>query len=205
MASISGPGLVRDAGTAPSAPWFGTVVAVRRRHGSSRRRVGSAMPQSLVPGSWSGRLALLVIALGLVLMHHVVGAHQHSAADVAPSGAAAPSLAAPDAPGEHQHAGPARPDGPVVDPHVGMTAVASSAALLHRHPDENGHDHAGSLVHLCLVALVGAVVLLLLLVIVALWRRAAPLRPGAGDVAPATAPRAPPASSRQAELQVLRL
>jgi hypothetical protein len=168
------------------------------------------MPADLLPGTWYGRLALLVIALGLVLMHHVVGAHQHSAPDVAPAAHLSAALAAPPA-GEHRHGGHAAAQ----DGSAGEHGVPSetpdampdtgSAALLHHHPDENGHDHAGALLHMCLVALVGAAVFLLVLVLVALWWRPPPPHIAAGGVAPATAPRAPPASSRQAELQVLRL
>ncbi|MDD7942704.1 DUF6153 family protein [Actinomycetospora lutea] len=192
---------------------FGTVVAVIRWHGSSRRRANSAMSANLLPGTWYGRLGLLVIALGLVLMHHVVGAHQHSAPDVAPAAASAHLSAAQSAPttGGHHHGG----DAAAQDGSAGEHGVPSetpdampdkgSAALLHHHSDENGHDHAGSLLHMCLVALVGAAVFLLVLVLVALWWWPPPPRLDTETVAPAPTPRAPPASLRQAELQVLRL
>lgn len=171
------------------------------------------MSTNLLPGSWCGRLALLGIALGLVLMHHVVGAHQHSAPDVAPP--AVPSLAvmhqnaSPTA--GHDHGGDvAAPHGasgqhePAPAPADGLSTT-SGAALLHQHQDENGHDHAGSLLHMCLVALVGAAVFLLVLVLVALWWRPPPPRLGAQGVVLSMAPRAPPASLRLAELQILRL
>ncbi|WP_133251800.1 DUF6153 family protein [Actinomycetospora cinnamomea] len=158
------------------------------RHGSPRFRTGDAVSVPL-PADRTGRLLLLAVALGLVLMHHVVGAHQHTAAEVAVT--AAPS-AHPG--GEHPAAHEAQP---------GMT-VASSAALLHHHPDGGGHDHADSLLHLCLVALVGAAVVLLTLVLAAAWWRS-PARPSAQGARWAAAPRAPPTSSRLAELQVLRL
>jgi hypothetical protein len=136
----------------------------------------------------SGRLALLVAALGLVLMHHVVGAHQHSTADSVPT--AVSSTPVPS--GEHgAHA-------PAPDP-------TSSAALLHDHPDEGGHDHAGSLLHLCLAALVG-VTAVLALVLVASWcRRSGGRATTGGRVATALVPRAPPTPTRLAALQVLRL
>ncbi|MDD7968054.1 DUF6153 family protein [Actinomycetospora lemnae] len=180
-----------------------------RWHGSSRRRAGGAVSTTPSRGSWCGRLALLVVALGLVLMHHVVGAHQHSTPDVASPPMPAPAVVGHAAPStsEHHHGGDAVPSAGV-DQH-GTTpdgmSTASSAALLHHHPDEGGHDHAGSLLHLCLVALVGGAAFLLVLVLVALWWRPPPRRVGPAGGAPATAPRAPPASSRLAELQVLRL
>jgi hypothetical protein len=192
---------------------LGTVVAVIRWPGSSPHRADGAVSKNLLAGSWCGRLALLVIALGLVLMHHVVGAHQHSAPDAPPSDASPHSFVdqrAPAADG-HQHGGDALAQIGGADLHglgpapPGGVFATGSAALLHHHPDQNGHDHAGSLLHLCLVALVGAASFVLVLVLVALWWRPPSLRIGTEGVAPATAPRAPPASSRQARLQVLRL
>lgn len=192
---------------------FGTVVAVVRWHGSSWRRAQSAVSTNLLPASWCGRLALLAIALGLVLMHHVVGAHQHSAPDISLPAVSSPvdtaqnasplaghdhggDVAAPHAASGQHGLAPAPPDG---------VPTTSGAALLHQHQDENGHDHAGSLLHMCLVALVGASVFLLVLVLVALWWRPPPPRLGTQGVIPSMAPRAPPASSRLAELQILRL
>jgi hypothetical protein len=175
--------------------------------------VDSAVSANLLPATWYGRLALLVVALGVVLMHHVVGAHQHSAPDVVPAAVSAHSSAAPSAPptGGHHHGGDATAQADSVGEHGVPSETPNAvpdtggAALLHHHPDENGHDHAGSLLHMCLVALVGAAVFLLVLVLVALWWRPPPPRRDTEGVARATAPRAPPASSRQAELQVLRL
>ncbi|WP_285656795.1 DUF6153 family protein [Actinomycetospora sp. NBRC 106375] len=144
-----------------------------RRLGSSRRAPGG-------PGAvWPRRLALLVVALGIVLMHHVVGAHQH---------------AAPDTP----------PTGTVVDvAHPGDHGAPSTAAL-HQHPG-GGHEHPASMFHLCLAALAAAVVLLLVLVLVAAWWRPGPRRLGAGTTRIAAVPRPPPVPTRLAELQVLRL
>jgi Family of unknown function (DUF6153) len=187
---------------------FGSVAAVIRRHSSTRRRSGTAVSGHLWD-SWPGRLLLLAIAIGVVLMHHVVGAHQHSAPDVPPSDASAQSLVARTAPpaAGHHHGTDAMARANAVDQHrvipAGMSATGS-AALLHQHPDENGHDHAGALLHVCLAALVGAAVVLLVLVLVARWWRTPPVRLGRG-VVPTTAPRAPPAPARLAELQVLRL
>ncbi|WP_408630067.1 hypothetical protein [Actinomycetospora lemnae] len=145
-------------------------------------------------------------------MHHVVGAHQHTTPDVASSQPAARSIAdhAAASDSEHHHGGDAVTQAGSVDQH-GKTpdpsegTAATSSAALHYHPEEDGHDHAGSLLHMCLAALVGAAVFLLVLVLVALWWRPPPLRAGTKGGPTATAPRAPPASSRLAELQVLRL
>lgn len=206
---------VRSRQRRPTVRWtvFGTVVSVIRWHGSSRPRAEGAVSSNLLLSNWYGRLALLAVALGLVLMHHVVGAHQHSTEDVASSQESNHSLVDQDAPpkGGHQHGGASAPGVGDAEEHGsapvsadGMTATGS-AAVLHYHPDENGHDHHWSLLHMCLVAVVGAAVFLLVLVLVALWWRPAPPRTATGGVAPATAPRVPPASLRQAELQVLRL
>lgn len=191
---------------------FGIVDGVIRWHGSSRLRSNAVSGRVLT--SWSGRLALLVIALGLVLMHHVVGAHQHASPSPPQAGPAAHSMAGPTAApptAHHDHdlapvpaaafdSEQARgPDTP-----AGML-VRSSAAVLHHHPGGSGHDHSGSLLHMCLVALLGAAILLLVLVLVASWWRP-PRRSTAQTGHTASAePRAPPTSSRLAELQLLRL
>ena len=80
----------------------------------------------------------------------------------------------------------------------------SSAALLHDHSNEGGHDHTGSLLHMCLAALFGAAALLVL-VLVASWCRFGSFVPVGAGVARAVAPRAPPTPTRLAQLQVLRL
>ncbi|GAA4862053.1 hypothetical protein GCM10023203_06970 [Actinomycetospora straminea] len=171
------------------------------------------MSATLLPASWCGRLAVLLVALGLVLMHHVVGAHQHATPDVDSSPPPAPSIADHAAPSGHEHhhdvdatthAGSVDQRGARPDVPNGVSAP-SSTALLHHHPGEGGHDHAGSLLHMCLAALVGAAVFLLVLVLVALWWRPPVPDVGTEGGASATAPRTPPASSRLAELQVLRL
>ncbi|MDD7940136.1 hypothetical protein PHK61_17070 [Actinomycetospora lutea] len=182
-----------------------------RRHGRSRRRADRAVSGRLL-GSRPGRVALLVLALGLVLMHHVVGAHQHAGPDVALDGATPLTAIAADRvvpPAAHHGTAHAEAHADGAREHAASQALPGTsdagAALLHRHTDGTGHDHAGSLLHLCLVALLGAAALLLLLVLVALWPRPPSPRTGPAGVAPATATRAPPASSRLAELQVLRL
>lgn len=191
---------------------FGIVSGVIRWHGSSRHRSNAVSGRVLT--SWSGRLALLVIALGLVLMHHVVGAHQHTSPTPPQAGPAAHAMAEPAAApptAHHDHGptpGPAAAVGGEQPSATGTQAgvlVQSSAAVLHHHPDGGGHDHSGSLLHMCLVALLGAAILLLVLVLVASWWRL-PRSGTAQRGRPAAAePRAPPTSSRLAELQLLRL
>jgi Family of unknown function (DUF6153) len=212
-ARVSSP---RDANQVQSALGmpvvFGNLGRVIRWHGSSRHRSNAVSRRVLA--SWSGRLALLAIALGLVLMHHVVGAHQHASPGPPQGGpvahlmaehGAAPTIAHHDhspAPGPKAAVGSEQARGP--GPQV-STVVQSSAAVLHPHPDGSGHNHSGSLLHMCLVALLGAAILLLVLVLLASWWRL-PQRGNAERGRTAAAePRAPPTSSRLAELQLLRL
>jgi hypothetical protein len=191
---------------------FGIVGGVIRWHGSSRHRANAVSGRVLT--SWSGRLALLVVALGLVLMHHVVGAHQHASPGPPQAGPAAHSMAEPSAAPSITH----HDHGLALDPEAAFASeqaqgtgtqagvvVQSSAALLHQHPDGSGHDHLGSLLHMCLVALLGAVVLLLVLVLLASWWRLPPRVTAERGRTVVDEPRAPPTSSRLAELQLLRL
>lgn len=190
------------------------VAAVIRWPSSLRRRSDAAVSVQLLSSSWPGRLALLAVALGLVLMHHVVGTHQHSAPDVAPAGASAHSLIdlkAVSPSGHHDTVGGPTPQassavGPPVahGPPAGLSDTGT-AALLHHHPDEDGHGHGGALLHMCLAALVGAAVLLLALVLVASRGRFPPRLAAQGLATRSTLPRDPPTSSRLAELQILRL
>ncbi len=191
---------------------FGIVGAVIRWHGSSRHRSDAVSEHVLT--SWSGRLALLVIALGLVLMHHVVGAHQHASPGPSQAGPVAHSMAEHGAapPTAHHDRGLApRPEAAVGSEQArGPSTQAgvvgqSSAAVLHHHSDGGGHDHSGSLLHMCLVALLGAAILLLVLVLVASWWRLPRCGTAERGRTAAAEPRAPPTSSRLAELQLLRL
>lgn len=189
---------------------FGIVGRVIRWHGSSRHR-SNAVPGRVLT-SWSGRLALLATALGLVLMHHVVGAHQHASPGLPQAGPVAHSVADPGAapPIAHRdHALAPAPKTAVSSEQARdrdrKTAAESSAAILHQHPDGSSHDHSGSLLHMCLAALLGTAILLLVLVLLAPWWRL-PRRRTAERCRTASAePRAPPTSSRLAELQLLRL
>lgn len=165
-------------------------------------------PSRLLDG-WPSRVALLLTAIGLVLMHHVVGAHQHSPSDAIPLELAAHSaqadgLASPNfasvghtspEPGADLQAHDAEPAAQAENP----------TALLHLHPDPSGQDHLGALLHMCLVALAAAAVVLLVLALVAMgWRF--DLVKGTTDLwsrGPTAHP--PPVPSRLAQLQVLRL
>lgn len=209
MSSTATPTKCRSARGTPVVP--GIVGGVIRWHGSSRYR-SNAVPGRVLT-SWSGRLALLATALGLVLMHHVVGAHQHASPGVPQAGPVAHSVADPGAAApiaQHDHDLAPAPKTAVSSEqardHDTQTAAESSAAVLHRHPDGSGHDHSWSLLHMCLAALLGAAILLLVLVLVAPWWRL----PRCGGTArrgqaASAEPRAPPTSSRLAELQLLRL
>ena len=192
---------------------FSIVRAVIRGHGTSRHR--SNVVSVWVLASWPGRLALLAIALGLVLMHHVVSAHQHASPSPPQSGLVTHSVAAPGAAppptAHHDHdLGPAPAAGFGSEQTMGHDTragvlVDSSAAVLHRHPDGSGHDHSWSLLHVCFVALLGAAILLLVLVLFASWWRLPPRATAQRGLTASAEPRAPPTSARLAELQLLRL
>lgn len=183
-----------------------------RWHGSSGHRSHAVSVRVLA--SWTGRLALLAIALGLVLMHHVVGAHQHASPSPPPAGPVAHPVSEPGpaSPTAHHHHDLSPAPGNTLggehagdhDPQAGGF-VESSAAVLHHHPDGSDHDHAGSLLHMCLVALLGAATLVLVLVLVASWWRLPRSGIAERGRTASAEPRAPPTSSRLAELQLLRL
>ena len=164
-------------------------------------------PARLLDG-WPSRVALLLTAIGLVLMHHVVGAHQHSPSDAIPlelaahsaqaDGLSSPILASVG------HTSP-KPGADLKAHDAAPAAQAeNSTALLHLHPDPSGHDHLGALLHMCLVALAAAAALLALALVATgwqfdrvkgttnLWSRGPTAHP-------------PPVPSRLAQLQVLRL
>lgn len=170
------------------------------------------------------RAALLALALGLVLMHHLVGAHQHSSgehtAGIAGIAALGSTATSPDhgpspAPfvgghGYGHHVGAPDPVDPAVEHPGGVERALAAApaapgpgALLHQHPD--GHDALTVLAHLCLAVLASAVALGVLLLVALRGRTAAE-----GGVARCALPsglieRPPPLPLRLAQLQVLRL
>jgi hypothetical protein len=162
--------------------------------------------------TWIGRLALLVAALGLVLMHHVVGAHQHTTTDPGAIATAHPAVAVAGSPAPSvEHGAGTDAHSPTVHDEIGPdgapvpgTESASSAALLHDHPDEGGHDRGSSLLHMCLAALLSAAALLVLVLVASLGRSGSRATVGGRD-AVAIVPRAPPTPTRLAQLQVLRL
>jgi hypothetical protein len=138
-----------------------------------------------------------VLALSVVLMHHLVAAHQH----VDP-GVGAP--AGPPAMMAHVVA-PADVDVyPLPDEHAGEgLALGSPAAMLHVHHGSGGDD-ASMFLHACPAVLAALAALLLLLV--AVWWRTGSIPRLVAHAAGVQRPvRGPPAPRRLAELQVLRL
>jgi len=190
---------------------YAAVVIGRRR---SPRRTVEASPQRCTSPWWS-RAALLCLALGLVLMHHLVGAHQHS--DPAP--AVMTSSLLPSQTTDHlahgvgrtSEAGAAPAHGVVAasSPSVEQAGVAALAtatgptALLHEHHHGDDHSAVSMLLHMCLAVLAAAAFLVLALV--AWWWRALPAAGHAVHLVVTVVPRAPPVSARLARLQVLRL
>ena len=198
----------RESGDGDLTHRFGIVREVISRRDSAVRCLERSGPSRLLDG-WPSRVALLLTAIGLVLMHHVVGAHQHSPSDALSleptahsahaDGLSTPMFAnvgqATAAPGADLRAHDARP----------AAQTANPTALLHLHPDPGGHDHLGALLHMCLVALAAAVVVLLALALVATGWQFDRVK-GTTDLrwsGPTAHP--PPVPARLAQLQVLRL
>jgi hypothetical protein len=168
------------------------------------------------------RLLLLGVASAIVLMHHLVGAHEH---DAAPAGnpsmagmSAAVGSAGPSGGSATQASGAQPTDG-------GSSAapVPSGAAVsgVHVHPDPTlgerdpvtGSSAPGAVpdvmsmvMHLCLAVLVAGLALatLLLLAVLAGWCGIDPAR-AARPGAVRSPPYPPPVARRLAALQVLRL
>lgn len=162
---------------------YGQVV-LTPVHGEGRPRVVT----SVRPRGPAGRLALLVLALGLVLMHHFVAAHQHTPSS-AQSSTTPGTLTAASA-----------------DAASAARSVVPPAPLLHLHEPGGHPGPVDVLTHDC-PALLDAAALLLALVLLAVVALA--VRPGgtASGTSPPTGPRAPapPTSQRLARLQVLRV
>lgn len=152
-----------------------------------------------VAATWTRRVLLLGLAIGVVVMHHLVGSHQHDQPGVsgAPSAAvvaAGPGLPAP-APDVTHAAHPAH-ESSAPSPSVGGAAV--------HHQD--GGDPAGAMVllHLCL-AVLGAALMLGALAVVASWWRPPREHRHVSRVGVASLWRPPPVPERLALLQILRL
>jgi Family of unknown function (DUF6153) len=161
---------------------------IRGQH-RSRHRDGVLVPGVRLGGLWM-RLLFAVVALGVVLMHHVVGAHQHSeSASVAPA---------------HVTSAAEPVGGLPATGHAAVEAMtAAPAAMLHVHHD-GGDQAATMLTHACL-AILAAIASLLVLLVLALWRPQ-PLLARSGQRLIARVPtRGPPVPRRLAQLQVLRL
>lgn len=170
----------------------------------------AAPPATGRTGQWTGErvlraLLMLALAAGLVLMHHVVGAHQH-----APDQPAAQPAGPAAAHGSSAHSPPAGApvalDASARVPGTEATALQhSSAAALHVHHDQAGHDDMAAALHLCLAVLAAAFAL-------ALLHLATGRRFDLERERPARTPRRPhrgrpplPVPLRLAHLQILRL
>lgn len=104
--------------------------------------MGAALPGPRA-ASRTQRLLLIAVGLALVLMHHLVGAHQHT-----------PSTPTPGVESSaHGH-------GHGHDP--AAVGAPSPAAALHVHHEDGGHDVAAML-HDCLAVLAAAAALALVL------------------------------------------
>lgn len=131
------------------------------------------------------------LALGIVLMHHVGGVHQHAAdhrRSAVPTAATAALGSA-----AHPATRSATP-GPAIDPD-------DTARLRDRTGDGAGTAMTG---HLCLAVLAGLVLVTGLLLGVAGWQPAG-WHPPVPGLAARPSSRAPPVPRRLAQLRVLRL
>ncbi|WP_230759902.1 hypothetical protein [Actinomycetospora soli] len=152
------------------------------------------------------RLGLLVLAIFVVVMHHVVGAHAHGeGADMASHAAAGVSSfqalpTATDSFGGHVATPGSAPARFAFDTRHASDAVAGTAEIGSPDPMAGGM----AMVHLCLAVLAAVVALAALLLLAsALGAQATSTSTSTGWL-PLT-PRPPPSQRRQARLQVLRL
>ena len=141
----------------------------------------------------SAKLLFAMVALSIVLMHHLVAAHEHvgSATSRAP---ATQMLVAPSAHASH--------DQELVE-HAGEEpASAGPTAALHVH--HQGGDHGATmLLHACLAVLAALAALVLLLVLM-VWRPSSLAGLLMRGALPGVPVRGPPVPCRLAQLQVLR-
>ena len=158
-----------------------------------RARTGVRVLRGRLQGA-SAKLLFAVVVLSIVLMHHVVAAHEHvEPAAVEP---AAQAMHLIDA---------VSPHGPRAQELVEYANEASAgpAAMLHVH--HQGGDHGATmLLHACLAVLAALAALLALLVLV-LWRPGTFVGLLRGGALPDVPLRGPPVPRRVAQLQILRL
>jgi len=146
--------------------------------------------------AWVRRVGILVVAMTIVVMHHVVGAHQHSGVDETPTPGMGGVVAA-DTAGSTSRV----PSGDT------GAHLAASAAVLHVHQGAQGdHDGAGGspLLQLYWAVLTAVLLLTALCLNTEVWRgrTGAPPR---DRTAVGSTPRRVPLRLRLAHLQVLRL
>jgi hypothetical protein len=144
----------------------------------------------------SAKLLFAMVALSIVLMHHVVAAHEHVAPANVETAAQATHVVDTTSPSDPLALG-------LVERAGEEPASAGPAAMLHVH--HQGGDHGASmLLHACLAVLaaLAAVLVLLVLVLWRPWSFAGLLMRGAVPEVPV---RGPPVPRRLAQLQVLRL
>lgn len=142
------------------------------------------------PRSWVRGLLLFALAVGIVVMHHVAGAQQHSPDHTPAAGQVAVASAANRA---DSGASPASSN----------TATAPVGTVeLQAHPADGGK--MSMLGHLCLAVLAGLAAITALL-LSALSGRPEGSRPRFSVPIAWTSSRAPPTPRRLAQLQVLRL
>ena len=154
------------------------------------------------------RLGLLALAVFVVVMHHVVGAHGHG--DAA-SGMPSAGMSTMAAPGAHAHgAGSTSPSEPRAINAVGPASGVVGVAKHLDGPQDSAVDEPDAepgmlaMLHLCLAVLAAIVV------IVALFLAATVFGPLSAVTveragSPLEFPRPPPSQRRLAHLQVLRL
>ena len=176
-----------------------TITLMKRWSWSPRRAstvTGPATVHARRFRHWMHQAVLLGLAIGLVVMHHLVGAHAH--APTSHAGAAPHGL-------EQDHAATA-PAGlvalPALPPDAPPDEASPNEAQLHQ-PPAGGAGGTAMMLHLC-VAVVGAALVLAALALVASSGSARALAP-VGSLRWSAPSRAPPVPRRLAQLQVLRV
>ena len=150
------------------------------------------------------RLGLLTLAVFVVVMHHVVGAHPHGDAT---SGMSSAGMSTMTAPAVHTHGAGSTPTGELRDTAaVGMAAAAGNVnrpqASAVVEPDAEPDILA--MLHMCLAVLAAVVVIVALFLAVTTFGPLSTVTVGRAG-SPSEFPRPPPSQRRLAHLQVLRL